>query len=144
MDHPETSMAAGDNHHSCLYTHAWHGGGRPVRERTVPTISWMQGEVWPGYSLLTIRGSEAEVVLCSAPSQLMILIVYGVYIVGILVWLAISARRIHKRRLLDSMGTRSRCQHYAWVPQVVLQWLVYVACIVFEFGAVRSLSIRLA
>jgi hypothetical protein len=49
-----------------------------ARELTLSTFSWLQGEWYPGYALLSLAPEEIGVEHCGLPSQIMIYIAYGV------------------------------------------------------------------
>ena len=74
-------ILSGDHHHLCVYEHRWHASMfqstvPPIRETTLPTISFLQGELWPGYGLLTLRGKSFGVTTCYIPSYLFSLLIY--------------------------------------------------------------------
>ena len=62
-----------------------------VRELTLSTFSWLQGEWWPGYGLLSLGSGEVGVEHCGLPSQIAIYAWYGVVCALSVAWISLES-----------------------------------------------------
>ena len=84
------AILSGDHHSYCHIEHPYSKDSRSTRvqsrqtipEHTVRTFSWMQGEFWPGYGLVSLFRSSNDVGFaykdCVLPPQLFLLIWDGI------------------------------------------------------------------
>ncbi|GAB2276485.1 hypothetical protein Dimus_011208 [Dionaea muscipula] len=93
-------VLSGHDHDQCTVTHMTDNGLVRVREQTVGTISWQQGNLYPSFMLLSVSNSAQSNVsapeavistqLCFLPNQTYIYIWYailfGMTILGLLLW----------------------------------------------------------
>ncbi|KAI8927166.1 Metallo-dependent phosphatase-like protein [Entophlyctis helioformis] len=92
-------IISGDDHDDCVYVHN-HNDYQTV-EHTISTFSWLQGNPYPAYGILTLRPESAtprsptapsfELRICSLPPQLYLYFWYIALLVVALVWSAKNA-----------------------------------------------------
>ena len=73
-------VITGDDHDDCVYEH--HINGEKYLEHSIGTFSWLQGNIYPSFGVMTLRKANAEPIdvslpsfsleICSLPAQLTI------------------------------------------------------------------------
>ncbi|KAI9326848.1 Metallo-dependent phosphatase-like protein [Obelidium mucronatum] len=73
-------VLSGDDHDDCEYVHVRQADPVKVPEHSIATFSWLQGNIYPGFALLSLNGannglndsSAHKIGKCSLPPQLLI------------------------------------------------------------------------
>lgn len=132
-------ILSGDDHHSCAVRHKWHSG-LPVEELTIPTLSWMQGNPTPGYGLLTLNNGKYGFALCHTPAQIYLLLLYGVYIIAVVVRIVhtVYSRPIS---LLSGHVEKTGCRSWSVVFEAVWEVILFVGSAFVLLILIRWLSI---
>nr|KAJ3418365.1 hypothetical protein HK105_008401 [Polyrhizophydium stewartii] len=92
-------IISGDDHDDCVYSHVI--GNHTVVEHTIGTFSWLQGNPYPSFGVMSLRPTFAEPLsplsptfelkVCSLPPQMYIYFWYIALLVFSILWIARSS-----------------------------------------------------
>lgn len=140
-------IISGDDHDSCIYNHTAYG--YPVKEHSIPTFSWLQGNIYPAFGMLALRdmfspGSDNQDLSleeCALPPQMLVYFWYIfsgiVCIIGVIVYSRLSYK---KRFQYERVGLNNHYQtnvntytRSRLVEFLVFIFVVYTCCLFIEW-----------
>ena len=96
-------IISGDDHDSCIYNHTHYG--HFVKEHSIPTFSWLQGNIYPAFGMLSLRdmfspneqNRDLTLEECALPPQMLVYIWYigfGIFcIIGMVLYSRLSFKK---------------------------------------------------
>ena len=141
-------VISGDDHDSCIYNHTAYGG--VVKEHSVPTFSWLQGNIYPAFGMLAFRdmfspSSQSHLDLsleeCSLPPQMLIYFWYIgsglVCIIGCAIYSHITFKKRfqYERVGLGNSSSQSKPMYIRnrFAEFFAFIFIVYIICLFIEW-----------